>query len=211
MSSSRFGKFVCPECLESFGSGENLNKHFTGFHGSKWSESDDNDDDDDDGKTTSSTALPKAPLEWAAGLEQQKEAKLLRSTLLELGEMAIEQPLNALAVFAEGLGVLDETLMEGLDNLADNISHNNAQVRIAPLVQHMAGTDEKLSRLIADLDQAASVTVQRGAEAIDEATAAIGGAIGDGAAGFAQAAVKAPLFLGWRAAAATAESSKKNG
>ena len=243
MSPRRFqGKFVCPECLESFGSGEELKKHFTDLHGSLWAESDD-DDENDDGESLSlhgaercrssapelGNALLKAPLEWAAGLEQQREAKLLRSTLLELEEIAVEQPLNALAVFAEGLGVLvedlDETVMEGLDNLADNISQNNADVRIAPLVQRVAETDEKLSRLIADLDQAAYVTVQRGAEnarvgrksieesvtkvnqAIDEATAAIGDAIGDGAAGLAQA-VKTPSFLGWRAAAESSEKSK---
>lgn len=162
LQAGRLQGFVCPECLESFSSGEGLKQHFSDVHGALWAASDNEEEGctNDDAKQTTTrgigSTLLEAPLEWAAGLEQQKEAKLLRSTLLELEDIAVEKPLTALAIFAEGLGVviddLDEAVAESLDNVA-------AEANISAAVQRVNETDRRLSRLIVDLDQAASRTL----------------------------------------------------
>ena len=159
-------------------------------------------------------ALLEAPTEFAAAdLQQQREAKLLRSTLLELEGIAVEQPMNALAIFAEGFGVFAD--------IADKFSPDSADMHLAAAaVQRVNETDERLQQLIADLDEAAStavhLTVKRGAEnarvgresikegvmqvndgvnrAIDKATGVIGDALGD-AAGLAQAVET--TIIGW--------------
>jgi hypothetical protein len=212
---------ICPECLESFASGDNLTCHFADIHGALWGAG-----ENEVGSARGADLLPncsvlhldkallEAPTEFAAAdLQQQREAKLLRSTLLELEGIAVEQPMNALAIFAEGFGVFAD--------IADKFSPDSADMHLAAAaVQRVNETDERLQQLIADLDEAAStavhLTVKRGAEnarvgresikegvmqvndgvnrAIDKATGVIGDALGD-AAGLAQAVET--TIIGW--------------